>query len=785
MNKTLDGRRVDWEGEVDILVIGSGVAAVCAALAAARNGCRTALVEMDQCLGGNSSPLLGVHVSGAHSFHPYASETGIVEELELDAALLGAKTRTWGHHYNISFQWDLVLADALAEAGVEVHRQHQGRQAFWDGRRVTAVLVEDVQHFRTKLFHIRHGVIDGSGDGIVSVSAGASFMRGTEGRDVFGERSAPEASSAETMGTSITALVRKCSYPVPFSMPRQFARRAEADDPHKKLGGPPASWRPEDEQCFLWVTESGGERDTILADAEIREEILYQLYRMWDNVKNFSFVDKARNWELVWVSPKSGKRESHRFTGDYVLTQTDVEMGRVFEDAIGYGGYGVDIHEVDGKRARVVFHSIPPLWSFPYRCSYSCDFDNLWFAGRLMSVSHLALGTVRLMRTLGCIGQGVGTAAALAKVHACTARDVYERHRQELQQALLRQDATILTAVNEDPDDLARGATVTASSEMRHGATRVTGHVPLDCFRGVQLWDWADQLRSVSFAVRNTTAESKTVTLTLELHQRDVLWKHPRDLVHFQHVTGAANRMEWGSDNRVVGFSPVAWASACVPPGFDGWACFEFADPVRMAPVDPTSDETRYNAVLSPCSGVDVGVDVTPYDFALQLWREGESDTYAVSHRCHAFRLDPAPSYGEAANVINGHNRRYSTNPVHAWLSEPDRPLPQHIELVLPTAQEMARVHVTFDTIDRAYRDAPINCAERVVGRCVSSYRLDVRSAEGWQTVADVDENHQRHRVHAFPPCLADAVRLSILRVHDPACRARVYEVRVYGPELT
>jgi len=482
------------------------------------------------------------------------------------------------------------------------------------------------------------------------------------------------------------------------------------------------------------------------------------------------------------VSPKSGKRESHRFMGDYVLTQTDVETARVFEDAIGYGGYGVDIHEVDGKRARVVFHSIPPLWSFPYRCSYSRDFDNLWLAGRLMSVSHLALGTVRLMRTLGCIGQGVGTAVALAKDHACTARDVYYVHRHELQQTLLRQDATILTAVNEDVDDLARTATVTASSEMRHGATRVTGYVLLDRPRGVQLWDWADELREVSFAVRNTTDEPQGLSLLLEVQRREELWKQPNDIVHFHHLTRAANRMEWGSENRTERFSPVARASASVPPRFDGWVCFEFASPIRMVPVDPTSDETRYNAVLCPCPGIELGVDDYSYDFALRLWRDGRSKSYQVAGECHAFRMAPAPAYGEASNVINGHNRRYSTNPVHAWLSDFGEPLPQEIELVLAESQEMACVQVTFDTIERAYRDAPINCDEQASRRCVSSYRVDVRSDGAWQTVVDVVLNHQRHCIHRFPPRLADAVRLTVLRVNDSAFKARVYEIRVYGP---
>jgi 2-polyprenyl-6-methoxyphenol hydroxylase-like FAD-dependent oxidoreductase len=926
----------------DVVVVGGGLAAICAAIAAARNGCEVALLEMDPALGGNSGPMLGVHVSGAHSFHPYASETGIIEEIELEAARQRAKTRTWGVHYNLSHQWDLVLEGFLEGAGVRIFRNHQGRRALKEGRRVTGVFALDTEHFRTKLFRVRHAVVDGSGDGVVARDAGASFMWGTEARETFGERSAPEFASAETMGTSITALVRKCSRPVAFVMPPEFAERALRDGPPPKLTGYPASWNPDDECCFLWVTESGGNRNTLADAADIRREILYQLYRTWDNVKNRSFPDQARNWELTWVSPKSGKRESHRFVGDYVLTQTDVEAGKSFPDSIGYGGYGVDIHEPVGLGTRIVFHSIPPLWNFPYRCCYSRDFDNLWLAGRLMSVSHLALGTVRLMRTLACIGQGVGTAVALAKQHRCTAADIAYDHIGELQQTLLEQDATLLTATNRDPHDLARRAQVTASSETRHGATRLScplegertqgamaprepcplegerprvpgpvegerpcepvpvegertqgavaprepvpvegertqgamaprepppvegerpcepvpvegerprepvpvegepealsnvegrpreppptaanpprrdhppAFLPLDLPRGVQLWDWADRFDTVEFYIRNLTGQPQLLTLGLELFQAATPWKPEHPAGSFPHLKGrsAPNRMEWGCDNTLAHFAEIARTAAAVPPSFEGWLTFAFEPPVGAIPKDPTSDESRYNLVLDPCPEVELAVDPHWYDFALRLWRPDgrpltspggtgpspggrtspgaqapvsrlvSEESYQVDGDCHAFRLSPAPTYGEAANVVNGHHRRYATNPVNAWLSDVVQPLPQDLTLTWDEPQEIARVQLTFDTIERAYRDAPINCDEPYARRCVTSYLLEAQTPAGWQTLADVVDNHQRHRIHRFAPVTAQAVRLTIRAVRDPAFRARVYEVRAYA----
>lgn len=772
---------IDTTLDVDVLVVGSGMAGICAAIAAARNDCHTAILEMDECLGGNGGPMLGVHISGAHSFHPYASETGIIEELELEAARLRAKTRTWGDHYNISHAWDLLLESRLEAAGVQIFRRCQGRHALVDGRRITGVVAVDIEHFSVRLFNIRHAVIDASGDGMVARSAGASYMLGTESREVFAERSGKPSSSRETMGTSITALVRKCRQPVEFCLPPEFAARAAAEGPPEKLKGFPPSWQVNDECCFLWVTESGGNQDTIQDAAAIRREILYQLYRTWDNVKNHSFAEQARNWELIWVSPKSGKRESHRFKGDYILTQTDVENAMMFPDAIGYGGYGVDIHEPVGTGTRIVFYSIPPLWTFPYRAAYSRDLDNLWLAGRLMSVSHLALGTVRLMRTLAGIGQGIGTAVALAMQLGCTAREVGTTHLDRLRQLMLKQDSTLLNVPNTDPADLARQARVEATSEMRHGACRPVDYLPLDVPRGVQLWDWAPTLERVGLLVRNRADAPRNLRLELSLFREEKRWKEPDEYYPVPHVKGARNRMEWGVDNRIDRFEKVADASISVPPASEGWQTVIFPQTIAMVPVDPMSDEVRYNLIAAACPDLDLAVDRLTYDFALRIRHPDGANCVSAEAGCHCFTMEPAPAYGEAMNVIDGHHRRYSTNPVHAWLSDVEESLPQSLTLTFPAPAEIAEVHLTFDTIDRAYRDAPVNCGEAYARRCVTDYCLEAECDGTWNTVATATDNYLRKCVHTFEPVVAARLRLTVTGVRDPAYGARVYEVRAYG----
>ncbi|UCH33543.1 MAG: FAD-dependent oxidoreductase, partial [Armatimonadota bacterium] len=284
----------------EVLVIGAGLAGICAAVEAGRLGCDVILVEKDALLGGNSSPDLGVHISGAHSFHPYASETGLVGEIEEEAAYLRAKLHTHGHHYNIARQWDSLLHDFLRRAGVRVLKRHLAKEPVVAGSRITAVFVEDCATFVTTRINVSRLVIEASGDGHVAARGGAEFRMGREAQSEFGERSAPEQADGITMGTSITALVRKASHSIEFGPPPGTPKYHGGTDCLYSH----ASWNHRAEFCFMWVTETGGNLDTIRDDHEIYEELLRQFYSVWDHIKNGPHAEEARNWELVWVSPK-------------------------------------------------------------------------------------------------------------------------------------------------------------------------------------------------------------------------------------------------------------------------------------------------------------------------------------------------------------------------------------------------------------------------------------------------------------------------------------------------
>ncbi|MBI2299133.1 MAG: FAD-dependent oxidoreductase [Armatimonadetes bacterium] len=783
--------RVDETQTFDVVVVGGGLAAVCAAVQAGRLGCRTVLLEKDPVLGGNAGPLLGVHPSGAHSFHPYASELGVIGEIIEEAAWQRAKIRTAGLHYNISQQFEMVLKQTLDDAGVTVYRRTYGRDAetaeLPDGRqRITAVIAEDMARFRTVRFEVGTGVIDGSGDGHVAMRAGARFRKGREARSETGERSAVEVADSVTLGTSLTALVRKCREPVEFIAPPGtlpfepgYGCSRAAFELRNCLRAH-SSWDPDYEFCFLWHTETGGQLDTIDDDHAIHEELLRQLYSAWAHIKS-AHAEESAHWELTWVSPKAGKRESRRFVGDHVLTQTEVERGEPFPDAVCYGGYSVDIHNPAGERntqVEIVFYSIPPLWSMPYRSLYSAGVANLWLAGRLASVTHLGLGSWRLMRTLSGGGQAVGVAAALAKREGTCNRGIHRHHLAALQQTILREDGGAPHLRNDDPDDLARQAVASATSECRHGVEEPDDWLPLDRPRGVQLWDWCPRLDSVELYLRNETGEPVELDLCVAQHVPEHPWReeHSRRGFAYEKV---GNRMEWGDDNRVAAFAPAGDGRAVVPAGCDGWVRFDLD--LDLAPPDPNSDDPRVNLVLPAAAGISWVCSRRRYDFARRLQLD-RPDEYTGDGDSHLFRIAPAPPYGEAANVINGIHRRWSTNPLNAWQADPADPRPA-LTLAWPEPVELGSVQLTFDTLTRAYREMPFDSEQRASPMCVADYRVEVQALDGsWREVAVVRDNYHRRRVHAFEPSHAAALRVTVERVWDPAYAARLYEVRAYRP---
>ena len=314
-----------WQAaqEVDLCVVGGGMAGLCAALAAARHGASVVLMHERPVLGGNASSECRVHVCGAdrHGALPYLRETGILEELRLENL-----RRNPHQSYSV---WDLVLYEAAR------HQPHLTLmlnctclEAEMAGNRISAVTgwqltTETYQQVRAQIY------ADCSGDAILAPLTGARFRVGREARREYGEPAAPETADERTMGMSILFQARCYDAPQPFTAPAWAYTFPDDSDLPYGAGG--HRWW---EMGYWWV-ELGGEYDSIRDTETLRDELLRISLGVWDHIKNHG-DHGADHWSLEWLQFLPGKRESRRYLGDHVLTQLDLEAEGKFADVVDF-----------------------------------------------------------------------------------------------------------------------------------------------------------------------------------------------------------------------------------------------------------------------------------------------------------------------------------------------------------------------------------------------------------------------------------------------------------------
>jgi hypothetical protein len=438
----------------EVVVVGGGPSGLCAALAAARGGARTALVQNRPMLGGNASSEVRMHICGAdyHGSRPDARETGIIEEI-----LLENRRRNPQHSFPV---FDTILWEkARFQENLALYLNTHFSEPEMEGPAVRRIRCEQLT--TETIFELEAPVfIDASGDGILAALCGAQFMTGREGRSKFGEPHAPPRGDSVTMGNSLLFQARDAVRPVPFERPPWAPQVSEED----------LAFRPHGEvDAGYWWVELGGMESDVIADGEaIRDELLAAVHGVWDHIKN-SGHHQAENLALEWVGFLPGKRESRRIVGDYVLREQDLVSGRVFEDAVAYGGWPMDIHAPGGLRHRGPpneFIELPRVYTIPYRSLCCRDVGNLLLAGRIVSATHMAASSLRVMATCALTGQAAGAAAAMAARRGGDPRQVPVR---ELQARLMRDDCWLPGFRHEEEADLARGAAAGCSSSEPGG----------------------------------------------------------------------------------------------------------------------------------------------------------------------------------------------------------------------------------------------------------------------------------------------------------------------------
>lgn len=407
----------------DLVVVGGGVAGMCAAVTAARMGCKVALVNDRPVLGGNNSAEVRVHLGGYAEMEPNKG--------------LGRMLREFGHSRKGNAQPAEYYEDDKkqnfieAEKNVMLYANYRAVSVQMNGTKISSVVIKHIETgeeicLKAALFS------DCTGDGTIGYLAGADFRMGRESRSEFGESLAPEKTDSLTMGASIQWYSKDNGKKTVFPKFNYGLEFNENNCEKVKMGE--------------WTWETGMNKNQIDEAELIRDYGLLVVYSNWSFLKNeWKEKEKYRNWSLEWVAYIAGKRESRRLMGDYILKQDDIDKGVFHEDASFTTTWSIDLHFPDPKNSELfpgqefkaaTKHLFIHPYAVPYRCLYSRNVNNLFMAGRNISTTHVGLGTVRVMRTTGMMGEVVGMAAALCSQYGVLPREIYQHHLPELKKLM-------------------------------------------------------------------------------------------------------------------------------------------------------------------------------------------------------------------------------------------------------------------------------------------------------------------------------------------------------------
>ncbi len=403
-------------GCFDLVVVGGGIAGTCAALSAARLGLEVALVQDRPVLGGNNSSEVRVWLQGARNKEPYPRVGDVVRELEQRrSAHYGPKNTA--EIYEDDKKLDLVRN----EKRLTLFLEHRANGVEMENGRIAAVVAQHTKRAVRRRLAGRW-FADCTGDGCLGALAGADFEMTDQGH----------------MGRCNLWNVAETDQAQPF--PRCPWALDLSDKPFPGRGGR----QPDTLRLGGWYWESGFDHDPFEKSEYIRDWNFLAAYGAWDALKN---VDKVLpNHRLNWMAHIAGKRESRRLLGDVVLSKEDLLSYKEYPDGCVPTGWKIDLHlphptyvkgfEGDAFISRALFTSTKQPYWVPYRCLYSRNVPNLFMAGRDISVSHEALGSIRVMRTGGCMGEIVGMAAFVCMKYRGDPRDVYTNYLDDLKELM-------------------------------------------------------------------------------------------------------------------------------------------------------------------------------------------------------------------------------------------------------------------------------------------------------------------------------------------------------------
>ena len=735
--------------DTELCVVGGGMAGVCAAVTAARQGVSVVLIHDRPVLGGNASSEVRLWVLGASAHNQnnnrWAREGGIVEEILVE------------NMYRNS-EGNALLFDTLL---LEKVVQEQNITLLLN---TVAVDIDkhdniiDCVHAYCSIAETRYIVngkifIDSSGDGLIGYLAGVPFRIGAESPEEFDERFAPDPKVyGELLGHSIFFITKDTGRHVSFSSP-SFALK----DAHKKI---PRfkNFNVHDQGCMFWWIEYGGRLDTIHDSEEIKWELWKIIYGVWDYIKNSGEYPEADTLTLEWVGLIPGKRESRRFHTARWLVQNDIVNQVQHEDAVSFGGWSIDLHPSDGiysARPGCDQYHAKGVYEIPFSTMYNPDFPNIFFAGRIIGASHVAFGSTRVMATCAHSAQAVGMAAALSLETSLPAARFSHTEIEELQRRLQRMGQHIPRYPLQETANLAQVASITTSSTMNIFDLPVDGEMELkqDIMQMLPL-----EAGRLPVIIVPIIADVPTA-LHIELRVSKDKWNYtPEEMLQTWNIAIEKS----GSRNLRLQSSVVLSEDTYV------YVRFKANTHVRLL-----SSALRVSGVFSLLHTDDQVPPLQSGIHGFEIWTPPRRpEGHVIVLRSEQVCTKPFDAY----QAVNGYQRPgYWPN---AWVAAPGDTNP-HLRCIWDIPQVIKRIELVFDTdVNHPMESVNRGHPESIMPVCVRSYSIhDKEGTELWS------EHNNYHSLRTI--CFASSITTNQLCINIHAMNgnaaAAIFSVRVYA----
>ena len=741
--------------EADLIVTGGGLSGVCCAITAARQGCKVVLVQDRPVLGGNSSSEVRLWILGATSHmgnnNRWAREGGVIDEILVE--------NTYRNPEGNPVIFDTVLLDkVVSEPNITLLLN----TAVCDVEKKDEVTIQSVKAFcsqnQTEYTLAAPLFCDASGDGVTGFLAGAAFRMGAESMEEFGEKFAPSEEYGELLGHTLYFYSKDTGKPVTYTPPA-FALSDITKIPRFK------TFNAKDFGCKLWWIEYGGRLDTVHDTEQIKWELWKVVYGVWNYIKNSGNFPEAANLTLEWVGTIPGKRESRRFEGDYIIKQQDVVEQRTHEDAVAFGGWSIDLHPADGvfseKPGCNQWHS-KGIYQIPYRSLYSKNITNLFLGGRLISASHVAFGSTRVMATAAYVSQAAGMAAAICKEkNILPAAIISRQYVSTLQRRLMQTGQHIPGLSLTDKNDLVQSAAITASSELllqELPEGNLLKPLELSVAQMVPL-----QEGRIAPFVFHAQSETET-TLQVELRISSKTGNHTPD------ITVAIQSLDIHPGRNCL---QVIFDAVMDEPGY------AFITFMKNPLVQLHFSEKRVTGILSVFNSVNkavsnYGKQTPPEDIGMDAFEFWCPQRRPEGHNI-AFKYPDGLSVFKATNIRNGIDR--PVNQPNAWVADWKDERPQ-LALTWNEPQEINQIDLFFDTdYDHPMESVLMQHPETAMPFCIRNYR--VKDGAG-NLIMEKKDNYQTHnRIRLLQPVSTNKL---VIEVEHPSADvpAAIFAVRCY-----